>query len=286
MPSTESTRIFKTASTTYFTSSLFFPAAIKERIFTLYAFVRLVDDYADTIPQDPAGFYKFRDAYYDCVATGGVNATPELSGEVQDVITNFVQLQQLVGFKQAWVDAFLKAMELDLYKSHYHTLRELKSYMYGSAEVIGLMICACIGVVEKAHPTARLLGRAMQYANFLRDIAEDIGLGRQYIPDEVLKIYGLPELSQTAALENPVRFARFFAGERRRYEQWNAAAKLGFIFLPPRTRIPVAAATEMYSWSIQTIAHDPLIVFERKVKPSKERVIRAVADHWFMDWVE
>jgi phytoene synthase len=280
MPSAETTTIFKTASTTYFTSSLFFPPTVKEKVFTLYAFVRVADDFVDAQPQDAAGFYNFCAAYRHCLKTGKVGQHLSLTPKVLNVIENFVQLQQSIQLKQAWVDAFLKAMELDLYKSTYHTLAELKLYMYGSAEVIGLMVCACADIDPRGYSTARMLGRAMQYANFLRDIAEDISLGRQYIPTEVLESYGITELSRTAADSEPARFANFFAGERRRYEQWNVAAKQGFIFLPRRIRIPVATATTMYSWTIQKIAQKPRIVFARKVKPTKWRVLWTAVVEW------
>ena len=283
MPSAETTKIFKTASITYFTSSLFFPAHIKEKIFTLYAFVRVADDFVDAQPQDSAGFYAFCDAYYHCLKTGKIEDSSILTAEVKAVIQNFVQLQLTIPFQQGWMDAFLKAMELDLYKSTYRTLAELKLYMYGSAEVIGLMVCACADIDPRGYRTARMLGRAMQYANFLRDIAEDIELGRRYIPTEVLKSYGITELSRAAAESKPARFANFFAGERRRYEQWNAAAKLGFIFLPQRVRIPVATATSMYSWTIKTIDAAPLQVFNKKIKPTKLRVLRGALWEWY--WV-
>jgi phytoene synthase len=198
MPSAETTNIFKTASTTYFTSSLFFPTSVKERIFTLYAFVRLADNYADAQPQDVVSFYHLCAGYRQCIKSGKIGDDFALAVQVKNVIENFVQLQKTVKLKQAWVDAFLKAMELDLYKSRYRTLAEVQLYMYGSAEVIGLMICACADIDTRAYPAARMLGRAMQYANFLRDIAEDIELGRQYIPDEVLHsyLYQLQRVSQ------------------------------------------------------------------------------------------
>ncbi|OPY88393.1 MAG: Squalene/phytoene synthase [Smithella sp. PtaU1.Bin162] len=52
--------IFQTYSNTYFNSSLFFPKKVRERVFTLYAFVRRADDFFDAQPQDQDGFYRFR----------------------------------------------------------------------------------------------------------------------------------------------------------------------------------------------------------------------------------
>lgn len=294
MASSQTTAIFRQGSTTYFTSSLFFPKPLKEKIFTLYAFVRLADNYADVVPQDPAGFYAFSVEYYRRLEQQAGTPMPAgfsqraqervgaaVSAEVKTVIENFITLQQQQQIKQVWVDAFLRAMELDLYKSKYQTLQQLCSYMYGSAEVIGLMICACIGVNERAYPTARILGRAMQYANFLRDIKEDIELGRQYIPQEVIERHGFTELSKQAAVQSEAKFTAFYLAEQKRYVLWNAAAKQGFIHLPQYARIPVAAATEMYFWTVAQIAKQPLLVFETKIKPSKVRVVATVIATWW-----
>jgi phytoene synthase len=165
-------------------------------------------------------------------------------------------------------------------------MQELQSYMYGSAEVVGLMICACVGLDSRAYPTARMLGRAMQYANFLRDIAEDLTLGRQYIPQEIVEQHGLSDLSEASTERDGVGFRHLYAAEERRYRSWNASAMVGFAFLKVPIRIPVATATKMYEWTIQTIAKNPYSVYTKKVKPSKARVLLSILENWFIAIVE
>jgi phytoene synthase len=99
-----------------------------------------------------------------------------------DVIDTFVELYHEKGFEKSWVDAFLHSMGLDLVKSEYDTLEETLEYIYGSAEVIGLFMCAIMGLPEESYHHACMMGRNMQYINFIRDINEDIGLGRRYFP--------------------------------------------------------------------------------------------------------
>jgi phytoene synthase len=94
----------------------------------------------------------------------------------------------------SWVDAFLTAMKLDLFKSRYENIEQTNRYMYGSAEVIGLMLCKIMSLPIESYASARLLGRAMQYCNMIRDIAEDCQLGRQYIPDTALRQFGIEKL--------------------------------------------------------------------------------------------
>jgi phytoene synthase len=259
--------IFKKGSTTYFTASVFFPKRVKHAVFAFYAFVRTADNFVDQTPQDGTGFYSFCQEY-----------RKSLRGEkvADSIITQFVTVQQQYKIPQAWIDAFLKAMEADLYKSTYQTMDELLLYMYGSAEVIGLVMARILGVPPEGEQAARMLGRAMQYANFLRDIAEDIELGRQYIPQEIVGQYGLTSLDMTAITASPEKFERLFTAEVARYEQWNAEAALGLHYIPADVRIPVAAASKMYSWTLAQAARDPQIVLKQKIKPSKWRVISAV----------
>ena len=61
----------------------------------------------------------------------------------------------------------------DTHKTHYDTYPDLQHYMYGSAEVVGLMMGCVLGMDEQGVPHAKALGEAMQYTNFLRDVLED-----------------------------------------------------------------------------------------------------------------
>lgn len=84
-------------------------------------------------------------------------------------------------------------MLLDTEKFRYDNYTELQSYMYGSAMVVGEMMCYVIGSFdERALPHAMALGEAMQLTNFLRDVQEDYkDLHRIYMPLEDLQLFGL-----------------------------------------------------------------------------------------------
>ena len=126
--STNPDEIFRKGSTTYYYSTKLFPAKIRKEVTQLYNFVRVADDYVDSVPQDTEGFMNFKEEYYRV-----------LSGKSSDneVITDFVRLSQKRKFNNEWVDAFLFSMEMDTRKSTYKNLDELNTYLYGSAEVIG-----------------------------------------------------------------------------------------------------------------------------------------------------
>jgi len=260
----EQVETFKKGSRTYFNSSLFFPRIVRERVITLYAFVRTADDYVDAIPQRAEEFREFRRA---CVrALSGVS-----SGNL--IIDSFAALSERSGFDRAWTEAFLDSMEADLSKKDYDSLEETLAYIYGSAEVIGLFMARIMELDEAASSAARMLGRAMQYINFIRDFAEDRGLGRRYLP---LDGANPAVADEVYAREHPAEFAAFLRGHLERYRGWQKEAVAGYAFIPRRYRIPVASAADMYWWTAGRIERDPLVVFDRQVKPSRLRILLAV----------
>lgn len=257
-------KIFFKGSTTYFTSSLFFPESVRNDVFTLYAFVRLADNYIDQKDQNISDFNEFVKKYQQALSGRSVDET---------VINDFVQLQTRKKFKQVWIDAFLSAMKQDTKKHLYETINETKKYMYGSAEVIGLMMAAILELPKKSYPSAKMLGRAMQYANFIRDIEEDIILGRQYIPSDVIKKYQFTSLNKPMHKSKVLSFKKMIHQEIKRYEAWQAKAEKGFVYIPKRSLIAIKTASDMYRWTMNQIKKDPMIVYQKKVKPSRSTII-------------
>jgi phytoene synthase len=259
--------IFRKGSRTYFYSSMFFPMHIRREVFILYGFVRKTDNFVDVLPQNREGFYKFKNKYYQ--AKSGLE-----TGDV--VIDSFVQLAKRKGFEDEWIDAFLDSMELDLTKTRYENLDEVLRYIYGSAEVIGLMMAKIIGLPEKSFEYAKYLGRAMQYINFIRDISEDLELGRVYFPQTDLQQHGLDNLTFEYVKQHPEQFMHFIQTQLDRYCRWQEKAEEGYRFIPKRYLISIKTASEMYHWTGEQIAHHPFIVYECKVKPMISKIILTV----------
>ena len=269
MISPAQTQVFKAGSTTYFHSSLFFPPAMREEVFSLYGFVRVADNLVDATPQDAVGFARFV-ARYRAALVGTPAEDP--------IIDDYVALSKRLEFDPAWTDAFLASMEADLTKRIYRTEEEVLEYIYGSAEVIGLFMAKIMRLPEASHPAARMLGRAMQFINFIRDVAEDTELGRRYLPLEAngKRRLDVPEnwLPDRNWAENHPEAWRGFVQEHvARYAEWQAAAEAGYSFMPWRARVAVRTAGDMYKWTARQIAKDPMVVFDRKVKPTKSRIV-------------
>ena len=268
MPRNEEIRIFKDASRTFYFASRFFPRSAREDIFMLYAFVRTVDDFVDCTPQDREGFDRFTDLLWEAHRSGPVS---------DPIIDRFVGLWKRVGFERSWVDAFVQAMESDFEKHEYRTLKETEHYMYGSAEVIGLMIMRILDLPEKSAPYAQNLGKAFQYINMIRDIKEDLALGRRYLPLSELKRYGLESLDERYIRENESAFRMFIHAQLAHFERWLRQSRVGFSYLPRRSRMAVEAACRLYEWTAQVIKDDPLVIYERKVRPPTHVVVREAA---------
>lgn len=258
------TTIFKNGSTTYFYSSIFFPKEIKTDVFILYSFVRTADNFVDAIPQQKKEFYKFREDYELALKGGNVD---------DEIIDAFISLMKRKQFDKKWVDAFLDAMEQDLSKKTYKTLKETEKYMYGSAEVIGLFMAKIMNLPTASFTSARYLGKAMQLINFIRDVEEDNQLGRTYLPVDEMRSLGLKGVRNKDAVANPEAFSQFITQQITLYHQWQNEAEKGYHFIPHRFLIPIRTASDMYAYTASQIQKNPFIVYERKVKPNKFRIL-------------
>lgn len=230
-------------------------------MFLLYGFVRVADNYVDQVPQDAIGFEAFESRYRRA-----------MRGTLTDdaIVDEFVDLSRRRQFDPDWTDAFLRSMRMDLEKPVRTTLSETLEYVYGSAEVIGLFMARIMNLDRAAERPACLLGRAMQFINFIRDIEEDNELGRVYLP---ISESSLPNLRRSTAESDPDAFRAFVTAQLERYSVWQTEAEQGYPLIPRRLRIPIKTAGDMYNWTGRVIARDPFVVFQRKVKPSRPRIL-------------
>ena len=149
-------------------------------IYSIYGFVRYADEIVDTFHDfdKKTLFNRFRDDTRRAIAEG-ISLNPVLHS-YQKVVRQF-------GIEPELTEAFLRSMEMDLGQSVY-TPGEYETYIYGSAEVVGLMCLRvfCEGdaaCYDRLKGPARRLGAAFQKVNFLRDVKADFQeRGRVYFP--------------------------------------------------------------------------------------------------------
>lgn len=153
---------------------------LRTPIFNIYGFVRFADEIVDTFHDHDKEelLEQFKAETYESIKRG-ISLNP--------VLNSFQRTVNQYNIDLRLVDAFFRSMEMDLSKKVYDVLG-YEEYIYGSAEVVGLMCLYvfCEGdkeLYEKLEPSARSLGAAFQKVNFLRDIKADYaGLSRTYFP--------------------------------------------------------------------------------------------------------
>lgn len=269
MQSPTDKQIFRSRSSTFYPSAQMFPPAVRADVTKLYSFVRVADDYVDELPQQRLKFCELQQMWRTAVTDQNFNSTIHDDEILHErLIKNMVQLAEKYGFENAWVESFFASMRMDLDNKTYQTLNDSLEYVYGSAEVIGLMMAKIMGLPDEALPCAKMQGRAMQWINFIRDIAEDNRLCRLYFPRSELGKFGLDDLLPETIGENPENFEKFMHLQLNRYHKWQAEADEGFRYLPKRLRIPLQTSVDMYNWTVKQIVKNPMIVLARKVKPA------------------
>jgi phytoene synthase len=257
-------KIFKTGSKTFFTTSLFFPSGVRDDVFIFYSFVRVADDLVDSIPAQIDEFNSFKENYRKSLS--GVKS----GNEIIDLFVEFMKRKKI---PPEWIEAFLHSMTLDTYKKNYRLEQELSEYLYGSAEVVGLVMCKILDLPTESYNYARLLGRAFQYINFIRDIAEDNALGRCYFGENMLSAHGLKSLAYADVKNHKDKFYAFMKQAVEQYIACQNDAEKGFAYIPKRYLIPIKAAADVYRLTAKIISKDPLVVFKKKIKPNKIRIV-------------
>lgn len=176
--------VTKKYSTSFYWSSLFFSKEIRKEIFNIYGFVRFADEIVDSFHNyDKKRLLDRFIQEFEYALVERISLNP--------IIHSFVETVSKNNIDKKHIDAFLESMRFDLTKSDYQTDAEIQKYIYGSAEVIGLMCLKvfCKGdqsYYETLEPGAIKLGAAFQKVNFLRDIQNDtLELNRNYFPNIV-----------------------------------------------------------------------------------------------------
>jgi phytoene/squalene synthetase len=171
----------KNYSTSFSTGVRILDKKFRAPIYAIYGFVRFADEIVDTFhEQDKEKLLaEFKKQTYEAI---------EKQMCTNPILHSFQWVVNTYGIEKELIDAFLKSMEMDLYKTSF-TLKEYQEYIYGSAEVVGLM---CLRVFyqnqeeeyRRLLPAARKLGEAFQKVNFLRDMRSDQhDRGRVYFPE-------------------------------------------------------------------------------------------------------
>jgi phytoene synthase len=249
------TLITKKYSTSFSIAVRLLAPDIRQAIYNIYGFVRVADEIVDSFEGYPKEelLNRFEGEYQYAIETG-ISTNP--------VINAFQKTVKEYNIEAKLVESFLKSMRADLNKQVYENQEEIDEYIYGSADVVGLM---CLKVFVKGDQEKYLnlkkpamkLGSAFQKVNFLRDLNEDFeNLNRSYFPN-----INPNKLSETDK-------KKVLTEIKKDFEE----AYLGIVKLPKEAKLAVYVAYKYYSNLLYKIEKTPsAILKERRIRVSNPK---------------
>jgi phytoene synthase len=266
-------QLARAAASNFYYSFLLLPSAKRKAIKDVYAFCRLLDDIVDEDPtgRDPAAELQYwRDEIEGCYQGCPLSDFGErLMGSILEFTLP----------KQPFLD-LIEGMEMDLRWHSYQTFADLREYCYRAASAVGL-ICIEIFGYESARTReyAVNLGLALQLTNILRDLKEDIGRQRIYLPLEDLERFGYREQDLRANQYN-APFIELMKFEHSRARSYFIKAEAS---LPEVDRASMFAAEIMSAIYREMLEQMPEIqfdVFRNRVSVTKSRRLRIALEIW------
>ncbi len=239
-------------STSFSVAVSFLPHEMRNAIYSIYGFVRLADEIVDTFHNINQKLFldNFERDLYDTM-TNGISMNP--------VLHSFALTIKKYNIPTHLVDSFLKSMRTDLDKKVYSDTKELNEYIYGSADVVGLMCLMVFVNGNLAHYTdlekpAMKLGSAFQKVNFMRDLKADIEkLDRTYFPQ-----FDIITFNETVKFD----LIEEIEGDFKE-------AKNGIKLLPKKTQLAVYIAYVYYKELLQNLKSTPANkILEKRIRVS------------------
>lgn len=227
-------------STSFSMATKMLAPSIRSDIYNIYGFVRFADEIVDTFHDyDKAKLFDAFEKDMEQAIADKISLNP--------ILNSFQYTYHKYDIPHHLVESFMKSMRMDLTKKNYETFDEYREYIYGSADVVGLM-CLCVFVqgdkikYEELKESAMALGSAFQKVNFLRDLKADYEhLDRTYFPNT-----NLMELDEDSKkrIVNEIK-ADFALGY------------LGIVKLPEQAKFGVYTAYKYYNKLLQKLQNTP-----------------------------
>ncbi len=262
------------SGSSFYVSFRFLPPERRKAITALYAFCREVDDIVDDHALDSG------------------SARGKLAGwrrEIADMYAGHpvhLVMQALMphlgpcSLESKYFDAIVDGMEMDLARKRYGNYAELEKYCWHVASAVGILAARIFGVTRpETLEYAEKLGLAFQLTNIIRDVGEDMGMGRIYLPADEMEFFGVAESDlenrrQTSAFVELMRFQA-----RRALGLYDEA----FALLPEQDRIaqkPGIMMALIYRELLQEIERCGFPVLTKRVSLTRIRKLWLVWKAW------
>ena len=249
------------------------PPGCRRDMRCFYAFCRRVDDIVDDDDQPVADRRRALNHWRD-VIDGRATAGPGLEADI-------VRVRETHRIPARLFVDIIEGMEMDTEPRTYRTVEELLHYCYHAAGAVGLVSVEIFGYKDKAClEYAKHLGNALQLTNIIRDVAEDAGRGRVYLPESHLLAAELSMEELLGGEPNPERLCQALHMLTLCAEEEYALATAA---LPKADRSNMAAAETMrriYHRLLRLMTRDRFRVFEKRYRVPKSYMIRQLARGW------
>lgn len=234
-----------THSKSFSLASRLLPEAVRDETAAVYAYCRRADDLIDIASdRGPSEIVASLRAELSTLYAGEEQLEPEL-----DLFQQVVKRYQI---PRHYPEELLSGMAMDATNTVYEDLDQLLLYCFRVAGTVGLMMSHVLGVRDAtALRHAAHLGMAMQLTNICRDVREDWGRGRLYLPSALLRQAGAPNLHERLGepLQGDARepIARAVRGLLAYADALYESGEAGVPFLPFRAAIAVRTARLVYA---------------------------------------
>jgi phytoene synthase len=247
------------------------PEEKRSAVRALYAFCRTVDDIVDESSGDERDVKL--DYWRHMVETASFEDNDLVAAAWADTLTRY-------HIPRHYALQLIDGVARDLSQSRYQTFDELATYCYGVASTVGLMSMYIIGFHgNDAVPYAIKLGVALQMTNILRDIGEDYGNGRLYLPREELIYYGIQE-SDIAAGRITENWRQFMKFQIDRTRQLYAESWAGVKMLEREGQLAIGAASVFYQGILDEIEKRDYDVFSGRASLSAIGKVSRIPSLW------
>lgn len=264
-------RIARSRARNFYFGICLLPADRRDALSAIYAFMREADDIADgegSVPERRARLNRWR-GILDRTLAGDTAGSP-ISPAFHDAATRFA-------IPAEYFHELISGTEMDLSIRRYATFEELYTYCYRVASIVGLCSLHVFGFTDPAaKPLAERCGIAFQLTNILRDVLEDAGNGRVYLPEEDLRRFGVDpgELVSGRATEAFLELFRFQAARARLYYE-QSRPLLGLV--EPVSRPALWAMISIYREVLERVDANPALVLKGRVSlPFAEKAMFAM----------
>lgn len=198
----------------------------------------------------------------------------------------FIQAANIFSIPKIYAEELLTGVEIDLTIKRYESFDKLYLFCYRVASTVGLMMTYVLGFEggKNTLEYAEKLGIAMQLTNILRDVAEDVQLGRVYLPQEDIEKWGV-RVDDILEKKFSVELKNFLEFEVNRALQYYNDSQPGIDYLDKNSRFAIRTASKIYGEILQKIVQNNYNPFLGRVYVPKSHKIKILISELFNKYI-